>query len=209
VAFPEEMELIEFRMSVINSEKIHFAFSGLANGVKDWTTHIWPAVRSRAIRPWLTSQFEAEGRGEHGKWAQLSPAYAAWKEKKYPGKKLLERTGKMKDDLLNEDNKGIVTPRTLEYGTGAFYAIFHQTGTKRMPARRIFDPERDDERGSLKQLIRSAVAFGVSNHARALGFYVTGGDASPSEATAIGKDILSAGGLRAYVGGSVAVSEGI
>ena len=34
--------------------------------------------------------FASQGRGG---WAQLSPAYARWKEKHYPGKGILELTG--------------------------------------------------------------------------------------------------------------------
>lgn len=201
--------MIEFRMKVVNSAGIHFAFAGLADGVRDWRTHIWPAVRSRAIRPWLRSQFAERGRGEHGRWAELKEPYRTRKERQWPGKGILEASGKMKEDLLSEDNDGVETDRTLEYGTSVAYALFHQTGTKNMVARRIFDPEIADERGSLKQLIRGAVAFGVSNHARALGFAVAGGDVGPVEAAAVGRNILRGGGLRGFLGGRFPVSGGM
>lgn len=201
--------MIEFRFSVANAEKIHFAFAGLASGVKDWRGHIWPAVVSRAIRPWLKLQFAEEGRGEHGKWAPLTEAYARQKERKWPGKPILEASGKLKESLLSEGNKGTTTERTLEYGTDVPYGFFHQVGTVKMVARRIFDPEVEGERGSMKQLIRSAVAFGVSNHARALGFAVMGDEVSPSEAAEIGRGLLSSGGLRGAVAGRFSVSEGI
>jgi phage gpG-like protein len=201
--------MIEFRMSVVNAEKIHFAFGGLADAVKDWRGHIWPAVRNRALRPWLKRQFEKEGQGEHGKWAPLTERYTARKQKMWPGKPILEASGKMKEDLLSPRNEGQMTEKTLEYGTNVPYAFFHQRGTKRMVARRIFDPEVSDERGSLKQLIRSSVAFGVSNHARALGFAVMGDEVTASEAADIGRGLLRGGGIRGFIAGRVPVSEGI
>ena len=201
--------MIEFKMQVVNAEKIHFAFAGLADGVRDWRTHIWPAVRSRALRPWLRGQFDQRGRGEHGRWAELTEPYRTRKAKKWPGKGILEATGKMKDDLLSDDNDGVETDRTLEYGTAVKYAIFHQTGTKKMVARRIFDPETSDDRGTLKQMLRSSVAFGLTNHARALGFAVMGDEVGPAEAAQIGREILRSGGLRGFLGGRFPVSGGL
>lgn len=200
--------MVEFRFAVVNAEKIRFAFAGLASGVKDWRPHIWPAVRSRALRPWLKKQFAKQGIGEHGKWPALSPKYAAAKARKYPNAGILVATGKMRDELLSEGNEGKETDQTLEYGSSKPYAMFHQTGTKRMPARRIFDPEAGDERGTMKQLIRSAVAFGVANHARALGFAVMGDEVDAAEAGRIGRGLLGGGGLRGMIAGRLPVSEG-
>lgn len=202
--------MIEFKFKVANAASVHFAFAGLASAVKDWRPHIWPAVRDRAIRPWLKEQFTKEGAlGEHGKWAALTEAYAARKAKKYPGRPILEASGRMKKDLLSPANKGEMMPRELGYGTDVEYARYHQEGTSRMPARRIFDPEESGARGTLKQRIRSAVAFGVSNHARALGFQVMGDEVDASEAAQIGREILSGGrgSLSQFFGGGSSVSE--
>jgi hypothetical protein len=192
---------VEFRFSVINAEEIKFAFAGLAGNIKDWRRYIWPQVRDRAIKPWLRAQFAQEGHGEHGKWAPLSEKYAVRKEMKWGFKPILEASGKLKRSLLAASNKGEMTARTFEYGTDVAYGLYHQTGTSRgLPARRIFDPEITDNRGSLKQMVRSAVALGVSNHARAIGFAVRGDEVSAGEAKSIGKTILSYG---------MSVSEGI
>ncbi|MGC2234257.1 MAG: hypothetical protein WBA09_22340 [Candidatus Acidiferrum sp.] len=192
---------VEFTFLVINAEAIKFAFAGLAENIKDFRPHIWPQVRNRAIKPWLRAQFSQEGHGEHGKWAPLSEKYAVRKEMKWGFKPILEASGKLKRSLLAASNKGVMTARTFEYGTDVAYGLYQQTGTRRgLPARRIFDPEVSDGRGSLKQLIRSAVGLGVSNQARALGFAVRGDEVSSGEAKSIGKSILS----QAF-----SVSEGI
>ena len=176
--------MISFSLKVVNADKVSFAFGGLAASIKDWRKSIWPIVRSDAIRPWLRKQFASQGRqGSHGKWAALSPAYAAQKARRYPGKPILEASGAMKNDLLSESNEGETTAQTMLYGTKIKYALFHQTGTKgksgkpKMPARRIFDPESGSARvrGSMPFLIRVAVARGVAQAAKSpWGFEISG-----------------------------------
>ena len=43
----------------------------------------------------MQKQFQTEG-GYVGGWQQLSPEYEDWKERNYPGKLILERTGKLR-----------------------------------------------------------------------------------------------------------------
>lgn len=79
-------------------------------------------------------RFAKEGPG----WAPLSPAYARWKAREYPGKKILERTGDLKSSL--EGGPGairIVTKDALVLGTSIPYARYHQSGTSRMPQREV------------------------------------------------------------------------
>jgi len=187
--------VIEFSMQVPNAGAIRFAFAGLAAQVKDWRANIWPTVVKSAIRPWLTRQFAEQGQGAHGKWAPLSAKYQKQKNKKYSGQPILVRTGALRDSLLSESNQGQMTARTLAYGTSIPYALFHQTGTKRgLPARRIFDPEQSDARGTLKGLIRMSVARGVTLQARKLGFAVGGSDLDAAEAVTLGRSLISSGG---------------
>jgi phage gpG-like protein len=170
---------------VQNASSVKLAFSSLAQAVTDWRKYIWPGVRRDALRPWLRKQFASQGiQGSHGKWAALSPVYAAWKSKRYPGKPILQASGAMMKDLLSEINEGETTARSMLYGTRIPYALYHQTGTKtktgkrKMPARRIFDPEMSDAPGTMKGLIKMSVARGVTNYARRLGFALGATDAS-------------------------------
>jgi phage gpG-like protein len=78
-----------------------------------------------------------------GKWAPLSPRYAAWKARHYPGRTILVRTGKLKASLTQPGAEGAireVTEDGLEIGTSISYARYHQWGTGRMPARLVIDP---------------------------------------------------------------------
>lgn len=91
--------------------------------VEELTTLVWEKIRQG---------FETEGAATGPIWAALSSSYSEWKRKNYPGKQILQRTGALYDSIEKE-----VGPTKGEVGTGVPYAIFHQTGTSKMPARPI------------------------------------------------------------------------
>jgi len=71
-------------------------------------------------------------------FAPLSPRYARWKSRRYPGAPILVRSGRLRDSLTNPNHPdaiATVTPQSLTYGTSVPYAAYHQLGTQRMPAR--------------------------------------------------------------------------
>jgi|GEM_PF-5166013 len=57
-------------------------------------------------------------RNEGLRWKPLSRGYASWKEKHFPGKPILERTGKLKKSMTKQGAPGNITL------IGAFEAIF-------------------------------------------------------------------------------------
>lgn len=89
-----------------------------------------------------TRQFDSEGGYGSGGWAPLSPSYAAWKAIHYPGKPILERTGALRRALTTrplgveriEDEFGEFGVGG-SLGSGVDYAVYHQQGTPKMPAR--------------------------------------------------------------------------
>lgn len=131
--------------------------------VADVGKHILPKVM-KVLEDSAGAQFDAEGAGpQAGSWAALSPKYASWKERFFPGRKLLVRTGVLADALAASDTEAVsqarrdISGNTLTYGTqGVEYASFHQTGTGRMPARPPFDFGSDFEEG-----IQKAAAAGL------------------------------------------------
>lgn len=92
--------------------------------------------------------FAAEGAAEgNPAWAKLSPVYAWWKQSKYPGRGILERTGRMMrsltehgapDSVYELTNDSLTLGSTLRVGRGGQWnlAMLHQTGTRKMPARK-------------------------------------------------------------------------
>lgn len=73
--------------------------------------------------------------GGQGAWPALSPAYAAWKARVYPGRPVMVREGDLRDQLT-QPAKAVVaqTDEVLFLGTTLPYAAFHLGGPK-MPAR--------------------------------------------------------------------------
>lgn len=65
-------------------------------------------------------------------WAPISPATAALYQRKSVGGTLLERAGHMRNALTHNSTDDSVE---VGFGVDAPYAIYHVTGTKKMPRR--------------------------------------------------------------------------
>ena len=73
-----------------------------------------------------------------GEWDALSPQYAAWKSVNFPGKPIMQRTGRLMDSLVRLDGPvNRIGRLTAQFGTEVEYAKFHQYGTTKMPKRQI------------------------------------------------------------------------
>ena len=94
------------------------------------------------------NQFKSLGRGE---WQPLSPRYAAWKARNYPGRPLMVRTGTLQTALTSRAARGrteTVTRNTLRVAIHLPYAIKHQLGdpTTNLPQRVLVDLREEDKR---------------------------------------------------------------
>jgi len=69
--------------------------------------------------------FRTEGK-IFGGWAPLSPEYAAWKAQRYPGRGILERTGKMRKSF-----RSTVTSHKMEIWNSVGYFPYHQSNRPR------------------------------------------------------------------------------
>lgn len=72
--------------------------------LKDFT----PAFRKSAtsLKRFVAGEvFDSEGAVYGNKWAPLNPAYEAFKKSKYPGKGILERTGKMRKSFKTQHGR--------------------------------------------------------------------------------------------------------
>jgi len=103
------------------SRRLNFLDSEL----KDFT----PAFRKSAsqLKSFVSGEvFDSEGAVYGAKWAPLNPAYEAFKQSKYPGKGILERTGKMR--------KSFKTQHSADFAVvynGAKYFGYHQSRAAR------------------------------------------------------------------------------
>lgn len=108
---------------------ISFKVKNMPSINRNWwapTQRQWAPILLQEQKPfWKDEKDPTFGRP----WAKLSPGYAAWKDKKYPGQPILRATGKM------EDTAKIVPYRTGFNVNTTRYGAYHQFGTRKMPAR--------------------------------------------------------------------------
>jgi phage gpG-like protein len=121
----------------IDGEKgIDYAIDAISDGVSDWR-EVWPEVE-RIFYVATLAQFRTEGQRGGSPWRPLSSGYRKWKEVKAPGQPILVLTGRLRKSLTavgNQDTIRDQQPMALTLGTSTPYGIFHQRGTRKMPAR--------------------------------------------------------------------------
>lgn len=108
--------------------------------------------------------FDSEGaKTASGRWARLSPAYAAQKARRFPGKTILRRKDRMFRSFVTRRENVAFAARhrdgfLFKYGSLVpVYPELHQTGTPFMPARKIIDPTRQQLTGVAAAMGRTLV----------------------------------------------------
>lgn len=82
-------------------------------------------------------QFASEGAYGSGGWPSLSPAYAAWKAARYPGKTILRRTDELYESLTSRPfGVEVIDARSMALGSGTAHGPYHQRGGGNLPQRR-------------------------------------------------------------------------
>jgi hypothetical protein len=84
----------------------------------------------------INDVFETEGGVIGEPWAPLNPEYAKEKAEHYPGRGILEASGKMRTSwrLYTTAQYALIENYAQSDG-GEYYAKFHQEGTRKMPRR--------------------------------------------------------------------------
>ena len=88
------------------------------------------------IYKWIMNNFNTEGNPVGG-WKELSPATIMGRRKEGKGAKILKDTGLLRDSFNFQANKDVV-----RIGSPEMKAIWHHFGTKRIPKRPIFPPDK-------------------------------------------------------------------
>jgi phage gpG-like protein len=87
------------------------------------------------IGQYMTKYAANEGMASQGgvfdaNWPRLSQKYAVYKAKKFPGRSIMERSGKLKDSWgYNASETGV------DLGNNTKYWVYHQGGGKHLPKR--------------------------------------------------------------------------
>ena len=135
------MGLIKIRFEIMNDVQFSRAFETAISKVANLTEPFTEMADD--FFQTMSGVFEAEGAyEERTKWQDLSPAYARWKARHYPGRKILELTGRMKRSLTvkgGADNVLMISPTEMSVGTRVPYAVLHQTGTSKLPMRKVIE----------------------------------------------------------------------
>jgi phage gpG-like protein len=128
--------VFRFRLEIAGSVAMDRGIARFADGIADYRP-IWPVIEDDFYAQ-EKDQFKSEGTEGGDKWAPLSPEYAGYKEAHFPGKPILQRTGDLYDSLTNPNSANGVRReerKTLTLGSTLPYALYHQQGTNKMPAR--------------------------------------------------------------------------
>lgn len=151
--------------TVENEIGLDRSFSRFTSQLTD-LRQIWPAVIIE-LRAIVREQYAGQGVGPSGRWQPLSPAYAKWKAKHFPGLPILQRTGLTLLSLTGNTSDTVIqqTETTLVFGTRRRGQVFHQRGSGRLPRRKVFDLNEAQKTRIMKAIqkrLLSATQAGVS-----------------------------------------------
>lgn len=145
---------------------IRFAFYGDAQLERTIDRHldavddarpVWEELADSFVRA-ERRQFASEGKYASGGWAPLSPKYARWKARHYPGKPILELTGDLKKSLTERPlGIEVILPRRMVIGSTIPYGEHHQHGGGTLPRRRPIELTESVRRGWVKTMQRYLV----------------------------------------------------
>lgn len=127
----------------MDTKVLQYRLKGLKAGLADLSP-VWRGPVYRIFQDFIKVHFDSGGSYSGDQWAPLSPRYAAWKEKHYPGKGILRREDDLFKSLQDGPDKVLrVTPDSAEMGTSVPYAVYHQAkdrGKAPFPRREVIPP---------------------------------------------------------------------
>lgn len=161
--------MLRFTADISGDVQLDRAFNRITEIVRDFRD-IWPAV-AQEFYEIESEQFASEGaHGASGKWTPLSPAYRRWKEIHFPGEPILRLYHPLVDSLTSPASGDSIIrfdPMELTIGSKAPYALAHQFGAGRMPARPPISLSDND-----KRRLQKAIQAGLVRFTRQAGFQV-------------------------------------
>lgn len=109
----------------------------------------------------VTRAYTSEGVTSGGAWARLSPGYARWKSRAYPGRKILVRTRETRERFTQPSNpahiRQFLPPFSYQFGAVSGVQAAHEYGIgspgQRLPVRRILRKTQADLAAFQKVLV--------------------------------------------------------
>lgn len=134
-------------LEILGKEVFARSLSRFASAVQDWR----PAFEQIWQNYTKITRRNFQRQGYPVSFAPLSPAYRAWKEKHFPGKPILQRSGALMDAMLGNAQASSrhtikdIKKLSAEFGTTLPYAGAHQEGIPgRLPRRPPLQLEERD-----------------------------------------------------------------
>lgn len=127
----------QFTISLPEQPQLTVMLSRWEASIRDWRP-FWNNYFAPAWYRHVDTTYITQGSSAGQPWPQLSPAYAEWKNAKWPGMPLGVLSGATRESLtFPNDSNGIwrAGPTSLTVGTKVPYARYLQSGTRRMPPR--------------------------------------------------------------------------
>lgn len=156
--------MIRFYAEIDGIPALDRAFNRIEEIITDFRS-VWPEV-ARTFYAIEQGQFGSEGaRGASGKWAPLSPAYAKYKAKAFPGMPILQATTSLFDSLTSPDAPDSIfrlERDEMVIGTQREGAVYHQ----RLGRPPISLTDED------KRKIQKSIQLGLIDFTRRAGFRV-------------------------------------
>jgi len=143
--------LLTIRVTIMGEEVVARALSRFGEGIKDFRP-AWEQIQINFAEI-EEQQFATQGARGGTPWAPLSPNYAAWKEKYFPGLPILQLTRTMWGQFaVGTGMIADIMPMYMRLAPTLDYPLYHQRGTAHMPARRVVQLTEEDKRGWMKIL---------------------------------------------------------
>lgn len=139
-------------MSVAGEEQLARGFSRIADEFSDYSEPFGQVVD--LLKEVERKQFESEGSYGGVGWQPLSPRYAAYKEARYGSKPIMVISGLLKESLTGDNPYYFekIEPLRLTFGSTVPYGIYHQTGTSKMPQRKLINLNENDKKRVTKTI---------------------------------------------------------
>lgn len=147
---------MRFTFAVEGETQVDRTLARFAENIGD-ARPVWEALADRFAKV-EARQFDSEGGYGSGGWPALSPAYAAWKARHYPGKPILERTGALRASLTERPfGIEVIEHGSMTLGSGIDYGKYHQAGGDHLPQRRPVELPEGERRAWVRLIQRFIV----------------------------------------------------
>lgn len=117
-----------------------FNLGGVQRDLSRWIEagqNLLPVMAAQRPRMQEQARLFFNKEGFPTRWPELSPPYAAWKRKHFPGKPMMRRSDRLYNSLVSvtPDSVFAATSQGFIYGTRVPYWSLHQFGRAKMPVR--------------------------------------------------------------------------